>query len=337
MNTHSILKRIPNHLNDFEKTRFEAYPKLEFIQPRIREIQNAWLTYSGICFKPYKIYKESIYWKAYPAYKYFFQGLYNLIFKKKRLYEGLYVYIHTSWSVVNYYHWLADSLPRLFPLLLSIENLVLLLPEKAEHVEFIQDSLRLMGIQSIKYIKSEEINKVEKLLLVEVTPGNYCLSADFKPTINYLKNQIGFFSEKPFRKIYLTRRNMGYRKIENEEGVCELLSKYGFEVAETGAMSLSEQARLFSETKYMVAVHGAAITNCVFMAKDSSFLELHPTIENKDKIFHVSYWNLAEYFGLNYFFIGCEPIDQTERFHTANLKVDLVKLENLTKKMLSIP
>ncbi len=329
MKTFSVKKQLPLFLSEKEKVRFEASPEIHFIHPSMQIVNNAWLTHSGICFKPSRLFKESVYWMAYPAVKFYLQAIYNLLRKNPRFYAGVYVYMHTPWSVVNYYHWIADSLPRLYPLASSAENLVLLLPEKVRNVHFIQDSLKVFGIQKIVYINEKEVNKVEKLILVEITPGNYRLSSDLKPMIQLIKEKLGISSVTPFRRIFLTRRNVRYRTLENEHEVSLLLEKHGFEILEADTLSFSEQVQLFSETQFVVAVHGAALTNCIFMQAGTSVLELHPAIENKEKIFHESYWNVSQYFDLNYYFLGCEPVNPNERFHTANLKVEVNKLEKI--------
>jgi capsular polysaccharide biosynthesis protein len=121
----------------------------------------------------------------------------------------------------------------------------------------------------------------------------------------------------------------------NEKEVAELLSRYGFRPLEPHTLSFKEQIVTFSNTKYLVALHGAALTNCVFMQPDSHVLELHPDISNEKSIFNISYWNLCHYFGLHYYFQGCSPVNTKERFHTANLIVDLKKLEENIIQMLA--
>ena len=335
METYSEKKRLPEFLNEEELARFQAHPSINFFRPSVKDIKNAWLTYSGICFKPFFLFKESIYWHSYSPYRFYAQSIFNLIVKKRHFYEGSYAFIHTPWSIVNYYHWLADSMPRLLPLLDSIQDLVLLLPEKTSDVAFIQESLRLIGIKNIIYINASEVNCIERLTLVEITPGNYRLTNDLKPTVQFLKKKAGAISCMPTQRIYLTRRNMGYRTLENETEVCKLLSTYDFKIVEADRLSFIEQVKLLNETRYMVAVHGAAITNCIFMQPASSVLELHPDIDSPEKTLNVSYWNLAEHFKLNYYFLGCKSVNATERFHTANLRVDVGKMEMILKRMLS--
>jgi capsular polysaccharide biosynthesis protein len=79
------------------------------------------------------------------------------------------------------------------------------------------------------------------------------------------------------RRIFLVRRPASGRTIENMEAVEEVCHRFGFQTVMTEGMSLEQQIRLFSETRYLVAVHGAGLTNMMFrLGAPLSVLEIFP-------------------------------------------------------------
>lgn len=68
----------------------------------------------------------------------------------------------------------------------------------------------------------------------------------------------------PERKIYLYRSPQFGRTVSNFNEIEPILMRYGFDCVDTGNMSLDAQMNLFADTKYLIAIHGAGITNVLF-------------------------------------------------------------------------
>lgn len=104
-------------------------------------------------------------------------------------------------------------------------------------------------------------------------------------------------TSKQERKIFLTRNKSTLRFIENIKEVSSFLIKEGYEVIDSGVLPFAEQVRLFNETRYIVAVHGAGITNIIFRRNQKlSLLEVFPPGEYVP--FH--YIMLAKMYGFKY-------------------------------------
>jgi hypothetical protein len=66
------------------------------------------------------------------------------------------------------------------------------------------------------------------------------------------------------RRVFLTRSTSSLRFIENMSELSPILLKYKFEIVDSSQISFEEQVRLFRECRYLVAIHGAGITNIIF-------------------------------------------------------------------------
>lgn len=335
METYSEKKKLPDFLTEAERQRFISKVETRFVKPKLMKSKNAWLTYTGLCFSYFHFFKSTSYHLAYSQWSYIVQCIYHFVTKSRKSFDEPCYFVHSTWSMGNYHHWLVDSLPRFKPFLGQFQTKKLILPEQLYSQAFIQQSLHLLGVENIAVLKKGELAKLNQVEFAELTPGDFTVNHDLKFMVDLLKKKCVDNPElEPTRILFLSRQNVGYRKIDNYEDVENLMAKYHIEVVSPENMNLQEQIRLFAETKILVSVHGAGLTNAIFMSEGSVLLELHPAIENESDIFNYIYWNLAEHFGLRYYFLGCQPVDKDERFHTANLKVDIEKLTILLDKIL---
>jgi len=97
------------------------------------------------------------------------------------------------------------------------------------------------------------------------------------------------------RRVYLSRRDTGVRTVVNEGELEALLACFGFETVFLHGLSLSEQARLFSEAEAVVGIKGAALANIVFCPAHCSVMVLSPS-DFPDPFF----WDIAGQLSLNY-------------------------------------
>jgi capsular polysaccharide biosynthesis protein len=83
--------------------------------------------------------------------------------------------------------------------------------------------------------------------------------------------------ERPgWRRIYLSRQNAPRRRLLNEAQVIDFLVERGFEVHDSAGMSVAEQQALFSEAAFIVAPHGAGLTNLVWCPSNTKVIEILP-------------------------------------------------------------
>lgn len=66
------------------------------------------------------------------------------------------------------------------------------------------------------------------------------------------------------RKLFLSRKKRDWRRLQNEDDVCEALAARGFEILFPEDMSIEEQVRMFQEAAVVVAPGGSSLINAVF-------------------------------------------------------------------------
>lgn len=89
------------------------------------------------------------------------------------------------------------------------------------------------------------------------------------------KRASGAEAGKDLRRIYLSRKDATARKMLNEDAICDIARRHGFEVVTTGGMPLVDQIRLFSEASHVISPHGAGLANTMFCPPGGFMLELH--------------------------------------------------------------
>jgi capsular polysaccharide biosynthesis protein len=69
---------------------------------------------------------------------------------------------------------------------------------------------------------------------------------------------------KPWRKIFISRKNTQAIRLKNEAEVKELFTKNGFETVFTEELSFQQQIQIFGQASVVIATSGAALTNILF-------------------------------------------------------------------------
>jgi hypothetical protein len=84
-------------------------------------------------------------------------------------------------------------------------------------------------------------------------------------------------SAAPTRRLYVSRGAGIRRRLTNEAQLTGHAARYGFENVNMVGRSVAEQAKLFGEAAFIIAPHGAALTNLLFAAPGARVLELLPS------------------------------------------------------------
>jgi len=204
----------------------------------------------------------------------------------------------------NYYHWLFDVLPRI-----RLYNKVL---DQVQHFciaadvpqKFI-DILPEFGIPADKVLLVDGTEKLHfDTLFVASLPGSEGRSPQW--AIDFVRGKLlkGPPSPNPTRKIYFKRGTAGERKILNEESIINLLITHGFEIADPGQLSISEQINLMDDARIVVATHGAALANLLFASEKCSVIEIF----SPDYFRTDCYYTLASLLKMDYHYLqGAKP------------------------------
>ncbi|MDI3318629.1 glycosyltransferase family 61 protein [Pinibacter soli] len=234
------------------------------------------------------------------------------------------IWAHTVWSD-NYYHWLAETLPRLFILANSHPEAFIILPNELKQFGFIKESIELLKLQ-VNWIDQTKSNRFKSVSIVE----NEGLRGDINPLLQQqlrerLFQSLNISQAAPAtRKIYISRSKARYRKLVNEEEIVKILLDYKYEIIYTEGLSIGEQIKLFSETRSLIAIHGAGHTNCMFMKKGGRIME----IRNKDlKSCPMCFFSLANIFDLRWEYCEADAINEVSNFNDVYIDPKKFKIE----------
>jgi len=157
---------------------------------------------------------------------------------------------------------MSDCLPRIWKAIEAAPAARIPLHDTFQHLGFVTQSLALLNIQPTCFSSRENLF-VEKLILT-------CRRANFPNFYEPLprlarKKPAPNVSNIPFRRVYISRKLADKRKAHNELAVELLMRKHGFEIVHPENISLKAQIELMAETQILVSLHGAALTNMLFM------------------------------------------------------------------------
>ncbi|MCS6821525.1 MAG: glycosyltransferase family 61 protein [Microscillaceae bacterium] len=205
------------------------------------------------------------------------------------------IWITDEWSH-SYFHWLTDALPRLIAVEFEEKNsqsYTVLLPKRFEKYPYVQQSLQWLGYQF--YFFSQKVFIKELLLPSHTAPtGNYNHFVINKLREKFLANR----KSTLHRKVYISRAKAHKRKILNEQAVIEILQNYGYEIHFFEDYSLEKQIEIMSQTKFLISIHGAGLTNMLFMPQGGQILELR----TENDMHNNCYFSLASDLGHDYYY-----------------------------------
>jgi capsular polysaccharide biosynthesis protein len=197
----------------------------------------------------------------------------SAILLKDRLPRALLISSDTEF---NYYHMLVETLPKLalaeaadcpsdLPILMQGDihpNLidcveraakgrpVVYLPAGAAiHVD------ELWYVSDLSRVMTPDVPRVDETYDISVAPA----------AVREIRRRILGSSEvrKGTRKIYMSRSSH-YRLLTNQDAFIDLLKQKGFEIIDTGAMSLQEQIDAMVGVSVIISPTGAALTNLLW-------------------------------------------------------------------------
>ena len=228
------------------------------------------------------------------------------IFKDKRM-SGKNVAVLTTDGSDTYYHWIFDILPRIYLLQQAgtfDEIDMFVLPELK--YEFQKSSLAYFKIPQIKIVQISEYESIlAENLIVPSLPSE--LGTVNKWALNFIRNSFLDLSKsiKPFRHIYISRKNSTSRKLLNENEIAEFLSGLGFDIIESENMPFEKQVILFSEAAVVISPHGSGLSNVVFCKKNTKVIDLF-----YGDFLVPCFWVIASQLELEYYYATSKDIKQ---------------------------
>lgn len=184
----------------------------------------------------------------------------------------------------NYYHTLIDHLPRIYLLsryhqgYVGSSKIKLLVPGGLTKVEnFFLDKLLPENIEILR-VKPDGVFRIDNLIFPSFLTHR---SAGYLPKVYlnfFYKNLLPRYPRNKSNMIYISRKYIdanSQRCVLNEEELLRKLAPYGFKRYYLEDMSINKQIELFYDAKFVIAPHGAGLTNIIF-SEAINVLEMFP-------------------------------------------------------------
>jgi len=335
-----IKVRLPINLTHEESPLFKRYISYKFPSPKIRHINGAFITSTGLVCGKRGLIKECLHYTWKNEFDVCLKRASRFYLSAKENPENLYIFdneetylvIHHPWFG-NYYHWITEALFRLWMVKDETYRMILILPPQEELNRIAMDSLKLFNFKNIIHIPIDKSALVRTLCMPELKPEmasfNPCALLELNSLyVNYVNKQL--VNTNLGERIFVSRKNAVRRKIINEDEVIKIMIKHNFNIIYSEEYTFFEQVAIFSNAKCLAGLHGAGFTNMIFMPPGSTIFEFHKSKTNSTHHHNLIFWYMASALGHNYYHQICEPTDFDEDFYTANIIVDTDLLtENL--------
>jgi capsular polysaccharide biosynthesis protein len=171
----------------------------------------------------------------------------------------------------GYFHWINSVLPRVavldrFPMLSRLPLLV------SSSKKFSRQSLELLGINLDRVFKSDSAVFVKRLWIS--TPCIFRGDHFTRPAFwtRELRRVLQVEDREPGSKLaYLSRSDASVRRVVNEGAVVDAFRKRGAEVIAFEGMNFQEQISVVQDVKHFFSLHGAGLSNTLFMPSGGVF------------------------------------------------------------------
>ncbi|MCL6260427.1 glycosyltransferase family 61 protein [Aquiflexum sp. TKW24L] len=321
----SLERQIPENFNKKDDHLFKMY--WETIRPEchVHLINNAYIIKDTV-FLPSKL-------KFFDRYTHYngvsFLGKLMRIYlwvSKRKIILGKSVWIHDNFSG-NYFHWFAECLPRLLFSEAFQEGHVVILPKSLSKFSFVKESLDLMGVK-FEFFEKNQNYVISELILTSLIGRISEYRKELLVEVGH-RLKVGFLNIKPWRKIYIRRKPAKARNILNEEAVLKVMEEFQVEVHDFEGYSLMEQIKIINATCLLVSIHGAGLTNMIFMPYTGSVLEFRNEVDGGPST--NCYFNLSSELGIKYFYLTNKST--SPKTNHADFTIDIKKLRGVLKEL----
>jgi capsular polysaccharide biosynthesis protein len=337
------IRTLPVNIQAEDKKVFCKNATCFIPEVNLYEYANVIVTVDGVIIKNNNVINECLHKAEHTSWYDWKYVVANKIFKRKKKIKEPCLLVFNSWAE-GYYHWMTETIPRLFLVKDLLEDCTLLLPSSSNRIYtnsgairrtirpyfnksplYHLESLAPFGIKKIKIISITNNLSVDKLFMpTHVAPmGNYNERILREISLFYQKYFCSDLQSLPFKKIYISRSKAYRRRVINEAEVVNLLQRYQFEICFLEDLSFEKQVKLLYQAKFVVGLHGAGLTNMMFMQKGSSVLEFCANDDGEN----FCYNSMACSLGLNYYYQFGEKKSDLLSIQDSDMFVDTSLLE----------
>ena len=329
----------PKNMRAEHRSLFEPYI-YSADEPRAYDADDVIVTRSGVLFRGLRILPGS-----FPPYRHLTGRMRTIAYgsRLKRSVEALpttdrHLIVHNVWSN-GFYHWMTESLVKLESLRESYQDYHLLLPSHTSLSQVMAESAGYLGFDKVTWFPKNANLRVPRARFCENTLRQGHYHPERLKRVRQLIIDNAEVVAAPQDRIYVSRAGASRRRIVNEADVETLVAKHGFRTVRMEALSFKEQVQTMAGAQAVISIHGAGLTNTMFMAPGGKILELYKEYYPKQDVTaltrthgpSICYRRLAAVMDLDYYIQFCRPTDTAAPVDVADLEVDLEALaQNLS-------
>lgn len=182
----------------------------------------------------------------------------------------------------NYYHWIVDNLPKIYalhhPRVRAWGSITVCVAGAiGPDLRQLIDAL-LPEDATIREFDSRTRVIAPAVIIVPPLAGN-CAGYWPAECVTWFRERVAkIYALDPAasrnQRIFISRKLAAIRQISNEPDVLEALRPLGVEAHQMERYPMREQAALFHQAEWVIAPHGAGLTNLVFAQPQTSVLEV---------------------------------------------------------------
>lgn len=229
------------------------------------------------------------------------------------------------WSA-NYFHWVTEVLPKIFILIEKEPEATLLIPDWLFKYSFIEETVKRIPELRYRIISNRNPYFILKGIAVDlkIISGNYNPAA-LQHVRQFFEKSIQVSKKKTEQRIFIYRSIAQGRGVINFEEVEPVLNKYNIRVVDFAELNWLEQFELMQNSSLLIGVHGAGLTNMMFMPTASKVIELR----KKGDATNNCYFSMASALHHGYWYMLCDVDNEKELTQKNNFYVDSKALETI--------
>jgi len=218
----------------------------------------------------------------------------------------------------NYFLWHTGYLCRLMRIIeLGLQDKIIL-PERKYLKGYVRDTLDFLNIKPLAEIgPSQPSFTVRDLTVVIDNPYRGTQLRAYREKL-FAQTQ----TNKPFRKIYVSRAKANYRRLVNEDVVSTMFKQRGWEIHSMEDYSYAQQKQLMSESIALAGLQGAGFGNIMFLPEGGHVLEL-------SMLPSANFYALACAIGHHYWILEAKRANHKKELLYDDAWVDESSLENI--------
>lgn len=284
-------------------------------------VKNAYVSPYGIVFKNGKVINESVYsmFKPYKQYLTFYK---KILLNKVKKVSGKVAICHNAYYK-NYYHFVADCLPRLYAIKDQAKDLTLVLHE--DTTRFITEYVSLFEFKDIVYVKVDELIKADEVIFPTQTSKGLAYNPILlKEISNWIKSKLDIKSSNipSIKTAFISREFAQYRRTDCDKQIVEYLRSKNVTILNFENVSIKHQIETFDNIENLISIHGAGMVNTMYSDKCKVIIDLI-----HDKHYDPAFYNLAAVYDTDFYFIQCPGLHSHLNPNVNDLKVDFEKFK----------